>query len=141
MLHFGYKMAIGLDLIRNAGDLDRAGTMSCEQMVIDHELTQMLQRFWQGIHVDGEMLAVDAIRQVGPGGTFLSHRHTRDHSRTGEHYVAPLLYRSGGRPTLLEWAHARVDEILQSHSYSLPENKVEQLRRYVAEERRKARGS
>jgi trimethylamine--corrinoid protein Co-methyltransferase len=139
MLHFAHKIAIGLDFLRNAGDLDRAGTMSCEQMVIDHELTQMLQRFWRGIQVDSDTLAVDVIRQVGPGGTFLSHRHTRKHSRTGEHYVGPLLYRRDGEPTLLEWAHAKVEEILRTHTYSLPATKIEQLRRYAAEERQQAR--
>jgi trimethylamine--corrinoid protein Co-methyltransferase len=141
MLHFAYKMAVGIDFLRNAGDLDRAGTMSCEQMVIDHELGRMLQRFWQGIRVDDETLALDVVGEVGPGNTYLTHAHTLRHCRDGEHYIPPLLYRSLGKPTLLEWAHQEVERILESHAYEPPQEKAEQLRRYIAEERKRARAA
>ena len=137
MLDIAYRTAIGINFVRNAGNLDNGRTMSCEQLVIDHEIAQMVQRFWQGIRVDEEALAVDVIREVGPGGTFLTHEHTLKHCRSGEHYLTPLLYRSDtGRPTLLEWAHERVEEILQTHVYKPPGEKAEELRRYVAKERK-----
>jgi trimethylamine--corrinoid protein Co-methyltransferase len=137
MLHFAYKMAIGINFLRNAGDLDRAGAMSCEQMVIDHEVGRMLQRFWQGIRVDDETLAVDVIGEVGPGSTFLPHPHTLKHCRDGQHYLPPLLYRAQGKPTLLEWAHQEVERVLEAHVYEPAEEKIERLRRYTAKERKR----
>ena len=35
----------------------------------------------QDIDLDDEEIALDAIAEVGPGGHFLGHRHTRTHMR------------------------------------------------------------
>ena len=140
MLHLGYKMAIGLNFLRNAGDLDKASTMSCEQLVIDHEIGLALERFWTGIRVDVDTLAAEVIREVGPGGAFLNHSHTLEHCRTGEHYVPPFLYRAGtGKPSLVDWANERVERMLQSHRFHLEDAKAEKLERYLSEERKEAK--
>lgn len=51
------------------------------QMVIDAEMVSALKRFARGFEVSEETLAFDAIREVGPGGTFLDSEHTARHHR------------------------------------------------------------
>ncbi len=71
----------GSDLLCFGGLLEVSTVLSLEQLVIDHE---MLRDWWisaapQG--VDEDALALDVIRDVGPGGHFLTQRHTVRHIR------------------------------------------------------------
>ena len=109
------SMASGADIVRAHGDLDNASVLSMEQIVIDHDLVLAARRFVQGIIVDTERLAIDAIRRVGPGGHFLQDPHTMQFMRSGER-CAPRSYnrlghRSKARPQL-EKAHEIVEKIL-----------------------------
>jgi len=58
------------------GALESARVISLEQLVIDNELVKIFKQMPQGICVDDETLAFEAIDRVGPGGTFLTDRHT-----------------------------------------------------------------
>jgi len=51
------------------------------QMVLDDEMVGALGRFARGFEVSEETLAFDAIREAGPGGTFLASEHTARHHR------------------------------------------------------------
>jgi trimethylamine--corrinoid protein Co-methyltransferase len=51
------------------------------QMILDDEMVSALGRFARGFEVSEETLAFDAIREVGPGGTFLASEHTARHHR------------------------------------------------------------
>jgi len=100
--------------------------------------------------VDDETLAVDVIREVGPGGDFLGHAHTARHFR--QELFFPVLF---ARQTIDQWlasgarmahevAHARVQEILAKAGPVdlLPgaDRALEEaLRRAVAETGRRAR--
>jgi len=95
-----------------------------EQLVIDHEAWQTLDILVKGFEVNDETLAVDVIRSVGPGGSFLRHRHTLKHMRN---YWLPELFdrlsweqwKNAGRKTLLDKAREKVKEILKTYQ---PEN-------------------
>jgi trimethylamine--corrinoid protein Co-methyltransferase len=50
-----------------------------EQAVIGNEICDMVYRILRGIEVNPETLAVDVIREIGPGGEFLTHSHTFEH--------------------------------------------------------------
>jgi trimethylamine---corrinoid protein Co-methyltransferase len=54
-----------------------------------YELIQMISAFLEPIVVDDDTLAVDAIREVGPGGHFFGVGHTQDRYRTAFHH--PML--------------------------------------------------
>ncbi len=41
----------------------------------------MMRTFMSGVSLDAESLALEAIHQVGPGGDFLTARHTLKHFR------------------------------------------------------------
>ena len=69
-----------------AGWLDGELTASFEQMVLDAEMLEMAERFFEGILVDEDRLAIDVIARVGAGGHFLGDAHTRKYYRTEFYY-------------------------------------------------------
>ena len=50
-------------------------------MMLDCEIFSIIHKTLQGITVDEESLALEAIQAVGPGGNFLTQKHTRQHMR------------------------------------------------------------
>jgi len=131
----GYESAItnllcalaGANFIHDAaGLMEFALTMSYEKLVIDNEILGMVMRAVEGIRVDDETLAFDLIKEVGPGGNFITAKHTR-HFMRGEHYQPSLSDRNSreeweaeGSKTTWEKAAEAVQKILTSHTYSLP---------------------
>ncbi len=94
----GYESAITTALVALAGGNcihDAAGflefclTASYDKLVIDNEINGMLMRAVSGIEVNEKTLAYDLIKQTGPGGHFVSNRHTRRYMRR-EHYQPSL---------------------------------------------------
>jgi trimethylamine--corrinoid protein Co-methyltransferase len=53
-----------------------------EQIILDDDLYQRARAYLQRMDVNDETLAMESIRNVGPGGHFLGQKHTRDHMRT-----------------------------------------------------------
>jgi len=109
-----------------AGLMEFAMTVSYEKLVIDNEILGMVMRAVEGIKVDDETLAFDLIKQVGPGGNFVTARHTRQFMRS-EHYQPVLSNResredweSNGKQSTWEKAAETVKQLLDNHGYSLP---------------------
>jgi trimethylamine--corrinoid protein Co-methyltransferase len=59
-----------------AGMLESMRAVAYEQFVIDDEIIGMALRLLEGIQIDGETLGLEALREVGPSGNFLSSMHT-----------------------------------------------------------------
>ena len=64
-----------------AGMLESMLAVAYEQYVIDDEIIGMCCRVLEGIPVDDEHLALEAIDEVGPGGSFITSPHTMTHMR------------------------------------------------------------
>jgi len=75
----------GANLIYGMGMLELGITFSLTQLVIDNEITKMVKAVLRGIDVNDENMAVEVIKQVGPGGNFLSAEHTLRHMREQSH--------------------------------------------------------
>jgi trimethylamine--corrinoid protein Co-methyltransferase len=78
------SLAAGSNLNHDIGYIDYGMTASLELIVIMDEYLSLNRRIFAGVEVTPETLAVDTIRQVGPGGDFLSSRHTAKHVRTAQ---------------------------------------------------------
>ncbi len=131
----GYESAItnllcalaGSNFIHDsAGLMEFALTVCDEKYVVDNEILGMVMRAVQGVQVDEESLAVDLINAVGPGGDFVSARHTRRLMRR-EHYFPTLSDRdtreeweARGAKVTWERAAERAREILSAGRHSLP---------------------
>lgn len=57
-------------------------TASFDKLVIDNEIIGMIMRAVEGIKVDDTTLAFDVLKKAGPGGHFVSSRHTRRYMRS-----------------------------------------------------------
>jgi trimethylamine--corrinoid protein Co-methyltransferase len=70
------SLTTGSNLNHDIGYLDYGMTGSLELMVLTDEFLAMNRKLVAGVEVTPETLAVDVVRDVGPGGDFLSHRQT-----------------------------------------------------------------
>ena len=71
----------GADLCSGMGGLEEAKGASLEQMVIDASLWEHCRAFLRPFAVDEEALALDVLKRVGHGNTFLKDPHTRRNFR------------------------------------------------------------
>ena len=76
-------------LMHGAGWLEGGLTASFEKFVLDVEMLQMMAAFFEEIEVTPETLALDAVREVGPGGHFFGAAHTMARYETA--FYAPLV--------------------------------------------------
>ncbi len=84
----------GCNYIHDAAGLIEAGmSVAYEQYVIDDEINGMIMRAVRGIEVDEDTLAVDVIKEVGPGGDYLTQPHTIQYMRT-ENYLPQVADRN-----------------------------------------------
>jgi trimethylamine--corrinoid protein Co-methyltransferase len=71
----------GANLNNCAGTLESNYAVSLAQLVIDDDIAKRTKRILEGIVLDEERLAVDLIKEVGPGGQYLGNQHTLAHMR------------------------------------------------------------
>ncbi len=91
------SVAAGNDLIVNAGMFATGLTCSHEQLLMDEEISAMSRRIAGGMLVNGETIAADLIKQVGPHGeSYLTTEHTLRWLRSAE-YLPPRLSVRGNR--------------------------------------------
>lgn len=104
------------DMLLGAGLLHGSRILSYEMLLMDAEIWSILHAMVKGIEVNEETLALDAIREVGPGGTFFTHRHTMDHM--GQMWLPSLMDRrpysvwEEKRDGAREWALVKARKIL-----------------------------
>jgi trimethylamine--corrinoid protein Co-methyltransferase len=131
----------GLNFIFNAaGTLESTLTASLEQAVIDNEICGMVSRALRGIRISDETLAIDVIEDVGPGGQFLTQRHTLEHLKK-EHYIPTIINRqkrekweSAGSKDLGETARQEAKKILKEHQPEpLDRDIEEELKKIIKE--------
>jgi trimethylamine--corrinoid protein Co-methyltransferase len=85
MMLFGIPTLAGISAANGMGSLAAENLYSLAQLVIDNEIIQLVKRMqdrlFNGIGVREDELAVDLIKKVGPGGSFLKEKHTLKHYR------------------------------------------------------------
>jgi len=132
-------MLTGTNLIHDIGYIEGGATGSFEMVVILNEVFSMLNRIVRGIEVDDETLALDVIRDVGPGGHFLSHKHTLKHL-SSEHWIPKLIdrkryetWKREGAKDLLTRAREALKKILHEHKPEpLPDDVLKEIKELAA---------
>jgi trimethylamine--corrinoid protein Co-methyltransferase len=142
---WGAVMGGGNFVKHAAGWLEGGLTCSFEKTVVDVDLLQMVAEFLDPLVVDEATLALEAVREVGPGGHYFGAAHTR--ARYREAFYAPLIsdwrnfetWREAGSPTAMEKAHRLWQEVLAGYEPPpLDPSVAEELDAFVT--RRKAEG-
>lgn len=112
----------GANLIHDVGYLESGLIGSHEMVVLSNELIGQVKHFISGVQVNDETLALDVIKEVGPGGNFLMNDHTARNFRKA-FWLPKLMDRSrydpwkaDGAKTLGDRLRRRVAEILTTHT-------------------------
>lgn len=71
----------GVNLVHDVGYLDSGIQCSAAMMVLGNEVISMVKHIMKGIVVDADTLATEVIDRVGPGGSFMTQKHTIKHLR------------------------------------------------------------
>ena len=135
----------GVDVINGTGELDTSQLLVLEQIVVDHEIALMCQRYKAGIDVsDAKDLYTD-VKSAKAGGHFLMQPGTLKYCRSDEFFQPGLSDRNTyeyweelGKPDLYSNARKKVEEILAGPLKNpLPDDvigKLEEIGRRADEE-------
>jgi len=97
-----------VNLIFGAGMLNFESAQSLEDVIIDHDVIGMARRLVRGVEIREETLGLEVIREVGFGGKFLSHPHTREWFAK-EQFMPRLM----SRETLSTWEQRGSKDVYQ----------------------------
>lgn len=124
------------DMLLGAGLLHGSRILSYEMLLMDAEIWSILEAMFKGIVVNEETLALDAIRDVGPMGSYLSHPHTRRFMR--QRWIPTLIDRrpyniwEEKRDGARQWARQKAQQILRDyHPEPLDPKLHQELKRII----------
>lgn len=128
-----------------AGWLEGGLCASFEKVVLDAELLQMIMAYLQPVVIDDDTLALEAMREVGPGGHFFGCAHTLARYETAFH--APMIsdwrnfetWSEAGAPSATDHAHRLYQQLLAEYQPPPLDDAIrEELEAFV--ERRREEG-
>jgi trimethylamine--corrinoid protein Co-methyltransferase len=137
----------GANLIHDVGYIEHGNAASLESLVIADDLIGYARKLVGGIEVNDDTLALDVIHRVGPGGDFISDKHTFENFKKATWY--PDLFRrtmydkwvDSGSKTLTQRANEKVKSILENHvPEPLPQDVQKSLREIVEKAEKKIVG-
>lgn len=129
----------GANLIYGLGMLEMGVTFDFGQLVMDNEFAKMIKYCVQGIPVNDETLALEAIKEIGPFKDFVSHESTFKHMRSISH---PKLidrrnrakWKERGSTSLHERSLDEARRILTDHQVPALSDDVQSAIRAIVEE-------
>lgn len=132
-------------LVHAVGWMEGGLRASFEKMALDADLCGMVQTYLEPIDFSRDALALDAIKDVGPGGHFFGTPHTLERYRTA--FYKPLIsdwrnyesWEEAGSPEAKERIAVLVDELMAAYEAPTLDDAVhDELRAFV--DRRIAEG-
>ena len=72
----------GMDMFNIGGLIDALKTFDFAKAVIDDEIAQMMKRMKRGVSFSDDDLGVNLIKEIGPGGSFITAKHTINRMKT-----------------------------------------------------------
>jgi trimethylamine--corrinoid protein Co-methyltransferase len=107
------------DMLLGCGFLHGSRIWSFAEMMMDCEIFSIVHKMMEGIVVNDETLAMEAIAAVGPGGHYLGQKHTRKHMR--ELFMPQFMDRrpysewETKKDDARDWALAKARKTLKEH--------------------------
>ena len=129
----------GANLVHDIGYIESGLTCSYEMIVMCDEIIGFVRRLLGGVDISREMMALDVIHEVGPGGSYIETAHTLNHFQ--KVWYPRLLDRrthspwvEAGKPTAIKAAKEVVREVMASHIPDpLPAATLDTLNEIIAE--------
>lgn len=123
--------------------LDMGMTFDFAQFVMDNEIFKMIRKVIGGINVSDENMAVGIIKEIGPGGEFVSHQHTYENFKKEQSH-SKLFDRSmretwvlDGETNLTDRAYEEANAILANHIPMPLDESIMQTIRSIVEDAEK----
>jgi len=127
------------DMMNGCGLLNGSKILNYPHLVMETELYGMVQKVAGGVVVDDDTLALELIKKVGPNGTYLAEKHTRQHMKeiwrpTIWDRTPYDVWLAGGKKGAYDKAVEIADDILANHQPEpLPDDVAAELARIVAQ--------
>jgi trimethylamine--corrinoid protein Co-methyltransferase len=111
------SMFSGTDIAAGAGGLDQAKGGSLEQLLIDAYIWDNYKSFLRRFEITREKIALDVVREVGHGNSFLQHPHTARNFRKELFFrdKAKAAFESTNSTAMIPEARKAVRKILEEH--------------------------
>jgi trimethylamine--corrinoid protein Co-methyltransferase len=125
-------------VLHSAGMLETYMVASYEKFILDDEICGTCKRIKSGENITKERLAVDLIREVGPGGEYLTNEHTFRNFRS--EFYQPIIadrgnygtWQKNGALSIEKRANSKWKEILANYTEpELPGDLERDLRKFV----------
>ena len=108
-------------VMHGAGWMEGGLSASFEKFVIDADLLQMMAVYLEGVEITEASLALEAVRDVGPGGHYFGTQHTMD--RYKDAFYSPLIsdwrnfesWEEAGSPDALQRANKVYKQALEEY--------------------------
>jgi trimethylamine---corrinoid protein Co-methyltransferase len=125
------------DMLLGVGFLHGSRIWSFAEMMMDCEIFSIIHKTMQGIVVDAETLALDTIAAAGPGGNFLTQKHTLKHMR--DIFLPQFMDRrtynewEARKDDARDWALTKARKALESHQPDPLDEKIgQEMARVIA---------
>jgi trimethylamine--corrinoid protein Co-methyltransferase len=110
----------GANVLWGAGGIDSGLGFDYAKLLMDHEAGNNIKFYLKGLPVNNEELALELVEEVGPGGSFLTHKHTFKRTRSQSPFALfdrqPFAsWEKKGALTMTERAYAKAQEILDAY--------------------------
>jgi trimethylamine--corrinoid protein Co-methyltransferase len=115
-------------MLLGCGFLHGSRIWSFSEMMMDCEIFSIVHKMMEGIVVNEETLALQAVANVGPGGHYLAQKHTRNHVR--EIFRPEFMDRrpygewETKKDDARDWALAKARRILKEHQPDPLDSKI-----------------
>jgi trimethylamine--corrinoid protein Co-methyltransferase len=124
----------GADLAEGLGMVKASTLLVPEQIIFDDEIYHTHRTLVEGIDTSIDGLAMDAIKNVGPGGHFLGQKHTRKYLR--EIWIPELSHPRISRgeppsPHIRQRAKDKFNKVLEEHKPELLEDALQRELRAI----------
>ncbi|MGD8764012.1 MAG: trimethylamine methyltransferase family protein [Desulfobacteraceae bacterium] len=125
-------------IVHSAGILDAFAAMSYEKYLVDLEIIRSVKSFLHDIEISEDNLSIDVIKEVGPGGEFLTTLDTlnkvRTHTWNSELHINEQTLDRPLNDQLIEVLHAKLQRMLDSFQKpGLDADVQNQLERYLVQ--------
>ena len=128
----------GANIIYGGGCLESGLTFDYAKLIMDAEQFGRIKQVIKGIDVRDGTLALDVIKTVGPGGEYMTHKHTFDHMRSmsqsklfDRRNRESWMKKTGGKD-LTERAYEEALHVLENHKpLPIPDGAAETMRAII----------
>ncbi len=139
----------GANMIYGVGMLDSGMTWDYAQAVMQNEMVRMIVKAVEGLPISDDLMALDVIASVGPGGEYITHTHTYDNMQQQSQVElfdrnTREAWEAGGSKNIVDESYAKALHILENHAPEPLPDSVQSLLNDIfaeAENRQKSKKS